>query len=73
MGPGVWFYNLSTKISTTLDPADESLLYDKINEILAAKLPGHELLIGQGGFSKKGSVQASSLGFRYMINLGFRF
>jgi hypothetical protein len=73
MGPGVWFYNLKTTVSTTLTPDDESLLFQKINEILAAKLPGHEILLKPGEFQKTGSVRASSPGFRYIIHLGFRF
>ena len=73
MGPGVWFYNLKTTVSTSLDPADEAMLIEKINEILAAKLPGHEILIGSGEFNKTGSIRTSSAGFRYLIHIGFRF
>jgi hypothetical protein len=73
MGPGVWFYNLKTTINTTLNPDDESLLFEKINEVLAAKLPGHEILIQPGEFQKTGSFRASSAGFRYLIHIGFRF
>jgi hypothetical protein len=73
MGPGVWFYNFRTTINTNLDPADEALVFEKINEILAAKLPGHEILIKPGQYHNKGSGKAVSPGFRYLVNLGFRF
>lgn len=72
-GPGVWFYNVNTNLSTTLDPEDEAMLVGKINEILSAKLPGHEILVDTGEFHKKGSYYTSSAGLRYVINIGFRF
>jgi hypothetical protein len=73
MGPGVWFYSIKTKISTTLDAEDEALLFEKINELLAEKLPGHELMINPGNKQKTGSFRTTSGGFRYLIQLGFRF
>lgn len=73
MGPGVWFYNLKTTLSTTLNPDDEALIFSKINEALAAKLPGHEIVIQPGTYENKGSVKASSAGFRYIVHIGFRF
>jgi hypothetical protein len=73
MGPGVWFYNLKTTVSSSLSAADESLLFEKLNEILAAKLPGHEILIQPGQYQKTGAVRAYSAGFRYLIHIGFRF
>jgi hypothetical protein len=73
MGPGVWFYNLNTKVTTTLDEADQEKLIQKINELLAAKLPGHEITIPTGEISKSGSITTSTAGFRYLIHIGFRF
>jgi len=72
-GPGIWFYNLETSISTTLSDEDAAQIFDKLNEVLASKFPGHELAINPGKYEKKGSVRASSPGYRMMINLGFRF
>jgi hypothetical protein len=69
----MWFYNLKTTINTNLNAEDESLVFGKINEILAAKLPGHEILIKSGSYQNKGSFHLSSPGFRYIIHLGFRF
>jgi hypothetical protein len=73
MGPGVWFYSIKTKISTTLDAEQEALLFEKINELLAAKLPGHEITINPGDKQKTGSFHTTSGGWRYLIQLGFRF
>lgn len=73
IGPGVWFYNANVDLSTSLKIEDEVLLLYKINEILADKLPGHELLLKPGDFKRNGSLKASSLGLRYILHLGFRF
>jgi hypothetical protein len=73
MGPGVWFYNLNTNMTTTLDEADQEKLIQKINEMLAAKLPGHEITIPTGEINKSGSIRTSTAGFRYIIHIGFRF
>jgi hypothetical protein len=73
LGPGVWFYNLNTNVTTTLDEADQEKLIQKINELLAAKLPGHEITIPTGEISKSGSITTATAGFRYLIHIGFRF
>ena len=72
-GPGVWFYKVKTNLSTDLSEEDEAMLIEKLNEILAEKLPGNEILIKPGENISKKSVTTSSLGLRYVINIGFRF
>ncbi len=72
-GPGVWFYSVKTSIDTSLDPEEEAMIFENINEMLAAKFPGHEILITPGDQERKSSVQLTSAGFRYLIHLGFRF
>jgi hypothetical protein len=73
MGPGLSTYTIKTKISTTLDPDDEAELFKKINDALANKIPGYSLVIDDTEYEKSGSANTTTFGFRYMINLGFRF
>jgi len=72
-GPGVSIYKLKADLNTTLDPDQESELFDKINEVLGEKIPGYNLVLNSGTFSKSGSVKATSIGYRYIVMLGFRF
>lgn len=72
-GPGVGFYGFKANLDTTLEPDDESLFFQKLNEALADKFPGYDLVIESGEFEKKGSAKTTTLGFRYMIHIGFRF
>jgi hypothetical protein len=72
-GPGVAAYKLKTSLSTTLDPDQESELFQKINDALAQKIPGYNLVISPGDYERTGSIKTTSFGFRYVVMLGFRF
>jgi hypothetical protein len=72
-GPGIAAYKLKTELDTTLDPDEEAELFQKINDALAEKIPGYDLVLHPGSFEKTGSYKTTSLGFRYVIMLGIRF
>jgi hypothetical protein len=73
MGPGISAYSWKTSISTTLDPAKEEELFQKINDALAARIPGWDKVIEPGEMHKNDTFNTTSAGFRYMVMLGFRF
>jgi hypothetical protein len=73
MGPGLWFYDVKATLNTTLDAEDEAALFKKLNEIIASKLPGHEILIRPGDINANGTSRSAFPGFRYMAHIGFRF
>lgn len=72
-GPGVSLYKLKADLSTSLDPEQESELFNKINEVLGEKIPGYDLALNSGSFAKSGSVKTTSFGYRYIVMVGFRF
>lgn len=73
IGPGLTTYNISTKLSTTLDTDDQTELFNLIHDALADKIPGYDLVIDDLEYKRSGSTSTTTFGFRYMINLGFRF
>ena len=73
IGPGIANYSLEAKLNTTLDIEDEQALFEKINEILNEKFPGYTFTIDDVDFIKKGTASTTTLGYRYVIHLGFRF
>lgn len=73
MGPGFGFYSVKAEVGTNISQEDESKLFDKLNEILADKIPGYDKVIEAGEFSKKGTYDVKSIGFRYLIRVGYRF
>jgi len=73
LGPGISSYSVKAKLSTSLDADDESELLKKINDALADKIPGYSLVIDDAEFETDGTTNTTTIGFRYMINVGFRF
>jgi len=56
-----------------LSEDQKELFYEKLNSFLAEKIPGYERVIDEGEFNNKGSTNTTSFGYRYMINIGYRF
>ncbi len=73
LGPGMGAYKIKAELNTTLSADEEALFFDKLNGYLQDKIPGYNLVIDEGEFQKNGSVKTTTLGYRYMINVGFRF
>ena len=73
IGPGFGFYGVKAKLGTNLDQSEESEFFDKLNEILADKIPGYDKVIEAGEFSKKGTYNTEGVGFRYVVRIGYRF
>jgi hypothetical protein len=73
MGPGKWFFNMKTTFDTSLSDDDETLLLEKLNDKFKEKFPGSNFVFTGGGFEANKSANTSATGFRYMVNLGFRF
>jgi hypothetical protein len=72
-GPGFSRYSLKADLSTSLDAEREAELFKKINDKLAEKIPGYDLVISPGEFEKTGHYNTTNLGYRYVIMIGFRF
>ena len=72
-GPGIASYKIKANLDTTLDPDQESELFQKLNEKIAEKIPGYDLVLNPGSFERTGSYNTTSLGYRYVVMLGIRF
>jgi hypothetical protein len=72
-GPGIAGYKMKVNLDTTLDPDQEAELFQKINDKLQEKIPGYDLVLHPGSFAKTGSLNTTSLGYRYVVILGIRF
>jgi len=73
LGPGLWFFNLKSSFATTMDPEDQEMLLDQLNQMLEDKFPGSDYIFTGGGIEAKKVTNTSTMGLRYMITLGFRF
>ena len=72
-GPGIAAYKIKASLSTSLSADQEAELFQKINDALKEKIPGYSLVIEPKSFEKTGRVNTTSLGYRYLIMVGFRF
>ena len=59
----------------TLTDEERQLFLEKLNQAVKDKFPGYSGTIGDGDgeFEKSGTRSTTSLGYRYMINVGYRF
>jgi len=73
IGPGIAWYNLKTSLGDNLSEADKQKFFEKLDEALTEKYPGYGWTIGDGDFEKDGSTKTTSFGYRYMVQVGFRF
>lgn len=73
LGPGFGFYSVKAEVGTTLDPDIERELFQKLNEILADRIPGYDKIIEPGEFRKDGTYNTEGIGFRYVVRVGYRF
>ncbi len=72
-GPGYWFLSRKVDFGTSLPAEEEAVLIDNLNQMIKDKFPESELVIKSGTFSESTSSRKATMGFRYMINIGFRF
>ena len=77
LGPGVAAYKLKAEVDGNLSEEDKQKFFQKLNEALKDKFPGYSGTIGSGSnggeFEKTGSRSTTSLGYRYMVQIGYRF
>ena len=73
VGPGVGNYKFKASLSSSLSAADESILYEQINQLISNKIPGYNIVFENDNLKKNGVASINTLGYRFMINLGYRF
>lgn len=73
LGPGVGFYKWDLSLDTSLSAEDSALFFEKLNAALEEKFPNYDGTLGEGDTQRKGAKSTASLGYRYMIQLGYRF
>jgi hypothetical protein len=72
LGPGVASYDLKANLGSNLSDADRKKFFEKLNEALTEKFPGYGWTVDGSGFERTGATNTTSLGYRYMVQIGFR-
>ena len=72
MGPSFSLYSTKLALSGDLSGSDEDYL-EAIRDILIGRFPFLDELIDKGQFNDKGVSTSFGYGFRYLVQLGYRF
>jgi hypothetical protein len=73
IGPGVGFYSIDAKTEGNLTEEEREQLQDAITDLISQKFPGMDFVLADQEFDAKGAISMTSVGFRYLIHIGFRF
>ncbi|TMI64675.1 MAG: hypothetical protein E6H07_01825 [Bacteroidetes bacterium] len=73
IGPGIGSYSLKASLGTNLSGADKEKFFELLNDALAEKFPGYGFVIDEGNFKRTGTDKTTTWGYRYMVQVGFRF
>ena len=73
IGPGVSAYSVKSKLGSSLTPAEKEQLRDAVQQVLTQRFPGLNYVLGDDELDGNGVLNTTSVGFRYIIHIGFTF
>jgi len=73
VGPGVGIYNYKATFDDNLDPAVKEQLRDGLQQLLTQKFPGMNYVFSDKEMSANGALKTTTLGYRYIVQVGFLF
>lgn len=73
VGPGVGFYNIKANSQGSLTDAEREKLQNALVEIIGERFPGMNYVLSDEQFKGSGRLTTSSIGYRYLVHIGFLF
>jgi Protein of unknown function (DUF3575) len=73
VGPGMGLYNLNTKIDSNLSEEQQEQLRQALTDVITNKFPGMNYVFDGEELNGSGKLNVTSVGFRYIIHIGFNF
>jgi hypothetical protein len=73
LGPGLGTYNFKAGFSNNLSDATKQKILEALDGALAEKFPGYGVIVNEEEFKRTGATNRTTIGYRYMVQLGFRF
>jgi len=73
IGPGISTYDLKAKIHGDLTNEQRQNLQDALKQLISQKFPGMNYVFADKEFKANGVLNTTSVGFRYLIHIGFAF
>jgi hypothetical protein len=72
-GPGFAFYDYKVKFDGNVDPETKRQLLDGLQQLLTQKFPGMNYVFSDKEINGSGTLNTTSIGYRYLIHIGFAF
>jgi opacity protein-like surface antigen len=73
IGPGMGLYKVNAKFDSNLTTEEREQLQQLLTDALENKFPGMNFVLDNKELDANGTLNVTSLGFRYLIHIGFRF
>lgn len=73
IGPGMGIYNVNAKFDSNLTTQEREQLQQLLTDALENKFPGMDFVFDGKELDASGALNVTSLGYRYIIHIGFRF
>jgi hypothetical protein len=73
IGPGMGLYKVDAKFDSNLTDAEREQLGDLLTDALENKFPGMNFVLDNKELDAQGALNTTSLGYRYLIHIGFKF
>jgi hypothetical protein len=73
VGPGYGFYDYKVKFDGNLTAENKEQLLDALEQLLTQKFPGMNYVFADKEINGNGVLKANTLGYRYIIHIGFAF
>lgn len=73
IGPGFGFYNYEATFNSNIDAATKAQILDGLQQLLTQKFPGMNYVFSDEKIDANGVMRSNTIGFRYIIHIGFNF
>ncbi len=72
-GPGLAVYNMEADVKGQFSAEQSKPFFDRLNNFLYYWIPGFNKIATDASFDQRGNLRKASIGYRYMVNIGYRF
>lgn len=73
VGPGMGVYNIKAKFDSNLTEEQQEQLRQVLSDVISNRFPGMNYVLDGKELDANGKLNVTSLGFRYIIHIGFSF
>ncbi|MDZ7612398.1 MAG: hypothetical protein U5K51_00720 [Flavobacteriaceae bacterium] len=73
IGPGVGWYKLNAKAEGNLTQEEKEKVQDIVLDLIQEKFPGLDYTLDDDELDADGTLRQTTIGFRYLIHIGYNF